>query len=308
MVMGIYQILNTFNGKKYIGSSSDVKSRSYRHKSLLRRGKHPNKHLQYSWDKHGENYFRFSLIEEVTNEDNLIERESYYFQLYRVFNSKSFYNILGFARRCKGNRTPLEEHHRHMISIGLKKFYIANGGSPKKGAKYDHIKRVQSEITRQRISSRLLTFYKTNDNSNKGRVVSKEQVINLSKKLKEGYATGRLVNPFLGKKHTKETKELLRKWNLGKKLTQDTKDKISIAFKGSKHPLYGKYGDKNPKYIVLAPEVEEQITKLYVQDNLTISSLCSMLMIKREVIRRTLIKMKVEIKRRNQFTIKGRSI
>ena len=123
MSSGIYQIINEVNQKRYIGSSSDVTRRFFMHKSLLRRGKHPNKHLQSSWNKHGENFFKFKIIEEEIDEDNLIQRESYYFNLYGVFLNNCFYNILGIARRSKGNRKPLKKEHKLRISSGLYNFY-----------------------------------------------------------------------------------------------------------------------------------------------------------------------------------------
>lgn len=47
-------------------------------------------------------------------------------------------------------------------------------------------------------------------------------------------------NHFFGKKHTEETKEKLRKVNLGKTLSQETRKKISDSLKGEKSPNYGK--------------------------------------------------------------------
>lgn len=40
------------------------------------------------------------------------------------------------------------------------------------------------------------------------------------------------LNPFFGKTHDKETRELLRKLRTGKSLSQETKDKISISLMG----------------------------------------------------------------------------
>lgn len=82
MTMGIYQILNKNNGKRYIGSSNNIKLRFYHHKNLLRKNAHHSKHLQASWDKNGEFVFDFNIVEKVDKEDDLIERETHYFLLY----------------------------------------------------------------------------------------------------------------------------------------------------------------------------------------------------------------------------------
>lgn len=62
MNCGVYQIKNTVNGKRYIGSSNQVKRRFYLHKWDLRRGKHHSITLQRSWDKYGKAAFLFKPI------------------------------------------------------------------------------------------------------------------------------------------------------------------------------------------------------------------------------------------------------
>jgi hypothetical protein len=51
MTTGIYKILNIVNNKFYVGSASSnggFKKRWNEHKSGLRNGCHPNKHLQHT--------------------------------------------------------------------------------------------------------------------------------------------------------------------------------------------------------------------------------------------------------------------
>jgi group I intron endonuclease len=61
----IYRITCTANGKFYIGSTVNKNQRWARHRKDLREGKHPNKHMQASWNAHGEASFLFECIEEV---------------------------------------------------------------------------------------------------------------------------------------------------------------------------------------------------------------------------------------------------
>lgn len=61
-VSGVYMIRNTENGKKYIGSSKDVKARIESHRRRLKNGSHFNNHLQNSWIKYGPNSFEFVLV------------------------------------------------------------------------------------------------------------------------------------------------------------------------------------------------------------------------------------------------------
>ena len=56
---GVYVIVNSINGKRYIGSANNFDGRFRAHRSLLRKGKHHSVHLQRSYDKHGKDAFRF---------------------------------------------------------------------------------------------------------------------------------------------------------------------------------------------------------------------------------------------------------
>jgi group I intron endonuclease len=77
MKSGIYQINNVETGAFYVGQSVDVQSRLERHAKKLRSGKHVNKHLQASWNKHGEDAFTFEVLE-LCPERDLNDREQYW--------------------------------------------------------------------------------------------------------------------------------------------------------------------------------------------------------------------------------------
>lgn len=62
---GVYKITNLKNGKVYIGSAKCFQVRASQHVSSLKRGKHQNRHLQASWDKHGVDAFLFEVVEVV---------------------------------------------------------------------------------------------------------------------------------------------------------------------------------------------------------------------------------------------------
>lgn len=76
-MMGVYKIENTVSGKFYIGSSVNMQKRWHNHLYALRRGLHPNRHLQNAWKKYGNESFLFSVVEE-SGQDNLSEREQYW--------------------------------------------------------------------------------------------------------------------------------------------------------------------------------------------------------------------------------------
>lgn len=66
-IIAVYQITNIVSKKFYIGSSSNLYERWRKHKNKLRKGTHTNPHLQASWDKHGEDCFKFEKLGEFTS-------------------------------------------------------------------------------------------------------------------------------------------------------------------------------------------------------------------------------------------------
>lgn len=69
---GIYKIINIQNGRIYIGSAKEFKSRARQHFSSLRNNKHQNKFLQNDFNKCEEEAFEFHVI--LITEGNTEER------------------------------------------------------------------------------------------------------------------------------------------------------------------------------------------------------------------------------------------
>ncbi len=75
-MIGIYSIVNTYNGKMYIGQSINISNRVSKHFQELRAGNHKNQKLQNSYNHLGHNYFRWEVLLECEKEeldDNEIE-------------------------------------------------------------------------------------------------------------------------------------------------------------------------------------------------------------------------------------------
>ena len=62
MNTGIYEIVNTANGKRYVGSAVNLYGRFHVHRSMLRKGNHHSRLLQRAWDKHGADNFSFKTL------------------------------------------------------------------------------------------------------------------------------------------------------------------------------------------------------------------------------------------------------
>lgn len=59
---GIYEILNSANGKRYIGSSVNLGKRWYSHRRMLELDEHWSDHLQSAWSKYGSASFTFKPV------------------------------------------------------------------------------------------------------------------------------------------------------------------------------------------------------------------------------------------------------
>lgn len=96
MLSGIYQIRNLVNGKIYIGSSKNIKSRWNSHKTDINKKKHHSNLLQKAWYKYGEENFVFEVLATCPPE-YLIKLEQWFLD-----NLKPEYNICKIARSVLG--------------------------------------------------------------------------------------------------------------------------------------------------------------------------------------------------------------
>lgn len=151
---GIYYILNTLNGKFYIGSTSGVgrfpSSSGFRHRwgchiRDLKANSHESGHLQNAWSKYGADAFDFRIAEFVEPE-RCIEVEQLYLDLFPKGDRKDVYNICFIAgsslgcQRSEETRKKIGDAHRGRKAssetrlkmseaakgIGAKEFYLVS--------------------------------------------------------------------------------------------------------------------------------------------------------------------------------------
>lgn len=103
MACGIYCILNILNGKVYIGSSDDIAARFRQHLYCLKHNKHHSPHLQYAWNRDGQDNFIFCMLEE-TSVNSLHIREQYYIDKYDACIDLYGYNIRPLAESNRGHK------------------------------------------------------------------------------------------------------------------------------------------------------------------------------------------------------------
>ena len=167
-IAGIYEIRNTINNKRYIGSSVDINTRWKKHQNELKKGIHGNSYLQNAWDKYGQDAFLFEVI--ITCDEKstfLLEQEC-------LDEMEPEYNISPYAgggsakgtglghvvsdvtkrklRKANLGKTLTEEHKRKIreAQIGIPRGPLSE--EHKRKLSEAHMGRVVSEETRNKIS------------------------------------------------------------------------------------------------------------------------------------------------------------
>jgi excinuclease UvrABC nuclease subunit len=199
---GIYKIVNSQNGKIYVGSSVNIERRWRKHKAALRSGRHRNPHLQNSWDLYGEETFSFSVLEQVSEELCLLEAEQHY-----IDTLKPDYNI---ATHATGGSGPCSEETKRKISAAVK------------GEKHPFFGKTLSEEHKKKISEANLGKKAWN----KGVPLTEEH------KRKMSEAVSGEKHPQFGVEKSKKTKRKISEKLAGHEVTDETRKKISEALTG----------------------------------------------------------------------------
>lgn len=182
-MIGIYKIVNKTSNKIYVGSSVDVKRRWSQHISQLRSGKHQNQHLQFSWNKYGEDSFDFVIVEECPLDmDFIIEREQFWVDSLKSYDGVFGYNV------CECVKNPMVG--RSHSAATRKKISNINAG------------RVHSLETRAKVSERtsgennpMFGRYRGGEEGPRAKLTW-EKVIEIRRLRSEGVSCSKIANDF----------------------------------------------------------------------------------------------------------------
>lgn len=185
-ITGIYGIYNSVSRKWYVGQSADIIRRFEQHKTLLRNGKHQNKHLQSAWNKHGEDAFCFEILE-ICSTDELSDREISWIAEKDAFSSG--YNNTKGGEGLRGWNAP--------------EWYRKQRSEMYSGEKNPYYGKKHSEETRRKLSE-----------SHTG-----ERHVNFGKHL-SAETRQKISNAHKGMHHSDGTKKKLSEMNKGKSPTE----------------------------------------------------------------------------------------
>lgn len=219
---GIYEIVNTKNGCRYVGSALRMANRWGQHVAQLSEGRHHSRYLQRSWNKYGAASFRFSAVLWCAKED-LIHYEQ------TVMDALSpEYNVAPIAGSQLGYKHTEESR---------KKMKASRANTPSSAMKG----RVHSEETRAKISQsrkgkggdKGWTQERRDKISSamKGRVITQDWRDKLSESLKgkkqSAETIAKRVERLRGRKMPEGFAEKTRQRMLGSKLSPETIEKMA---------------------------------------------------------------------------------
>jgi hypothetical protein len=171
------------------------------------KGRHHNIYFNREVMKYGESNFNLSIIAECYEYDKLCYLEKYYISLYRL-HGEILYNITDGGDGVTGYKYSDERREKFIKSMIGNKYAVG----------YRH-----TEETKKRMSE-----IRKGKSVNIGRKHTEE-----SKKKMSNSRMGD-KNHFYGKKHSEETKNLIRLKCTGVRHSEETKKKMSMSHLGKK--------------------------------------------------------------------------
>jgi group I intron endonuclease len=126
MACGIYKIVNRTTNKYYVGSSTNLEHRWWKHINHLNKNSHCNKYLQNSWNKHGNVQFDFVVVKKLNDKicrNELIGEEQSWLNIAKNEPEKT-YNLCFVAG---GGDTFTNNPNKDVIVKKLKKRMLGIG-------------------------------------------------------------------------------------------------------------------------------------------------------------------------------------
>ena len=224
----IYKIINTVNGKFYVGSTTNTRERFRVHRKRLRKGNHHAKHLQAAWNKYGENAFVFVVIETIPDGQSLQAAEDVWLAEHvgkeHCYNKSRYSDtpMRGIAKEDHPSfGRPKTEEERQAISATLKEFYAADiTNHPRFGKQ--HTEEVKERIRQKKLANPTKAWLgKERSDETKAKIsaaqagVAKATGRKVSEegrdKIRANIEAGRSHRHWLGRKHTEEAKAKMSK-------------------------------------------------------------------------------------------------
>jgi len=221
-IQAVYIIRNVISGSFYYGSSKNLYDRWRKHRNKLRRNAHPNPHIQSSWNKHGEDAFKFEVVAEFESLDEMdmveeaLIQENIFDPLcmnQSLWAKSPWRGVYGEAHSRYGK--PISDQHKKRLSEAAKQQWAE--ADPRTGKKH-------SAETRAKISAKIQQALAEGRG---GKFIPSTTTRQLMAKALKGNQNAK------GCKRSEEFKDAVRErmignknW-LGKKHSEESKQKMS---------------------------------------------------------------------------------
>lgn len=193
---GVYVIRNIVTNKVYVGSSINTRSRLVGHRRQLRKGTHPNHHLQRAWNRYGADVFVFEVLEHCSVTDRLV-REQFWINTLDACNEDRGYNLIptrddqlygsAIAKYQRAGWAKLTEDERKQLNAHLNTPEMKQRVGKLSGL----ARSTPHHKTRQRAIAEKFLCTDANRKSNSDRLKARWQDPEFKAKRLEGLARGR---------------------------------------------------------------------------------------------------------------------
>lgn len=218
MVSGVYWIYQiSLDRAVYVGSSKELSRRLSGHLNKLNKGKHPNRHLQSTWNKYGADDFLVEVLEECRIE-RLIEREQFWMD---VMPTPPTCNTDGPAAAPMLGQKQSEETRKKISAAGMGRRHSEETRKKLSGislGNHNALGCTRSEESRSRTANGM----RGNKNCS-GRTLSSATRLKIAdSKRGNHYSRGRVLSD--------EARDRIRKAQTGRTHTEETRRKLREAW------------------------------------------------------------------------------
>lgn len=216
MTNAIYMIKNSMNGKFYVGGTTELKKRMYRHSTDLFKNKHHSIEMQKDFNMYTDYVFELHILEYVQDKNEVVKREQFHIDRYLKDSPELLYNI---GMKSNGGDNLTHHPNREQIiqkiqksirdknkSMSIEQRKILYGQPGKRNGMYG---KTHSAETRKKISD--------HNKGQPGPWLGKTFSIEHRRKMSEN-ASKRIgnKNAFYGKVHSPDTRKRISDANKGR--------------------------------------------------------------------------------------------
>jgi group I intron endonuclease len=181
---GVYAITCIPNGRRYIGSSGNVKARWAQHRSELRHGKHLRSELQADWDAYGAQAFEFTFLQSYSSEEERHSLEQQYMD-----EAKALGLAYNSAPRADGN-TGMKHTAATRAKVGAASRAAVRTDEWRRHASESQQGRILTDSHREKISDR------KRGSGNQNAKLTEDDVREIKKRLAAGEMGGVIAKDF----------------------------------------------------------------------------------------------------------------